>query len=51
MFLLLVAMLTVIVFILFPPLIQERSHWILLVGVSVWITQYDINYIISMNLP
>ena len=36
-------------FFVFPPR-QERSHWLLLVGVTVWVPQSDINYGFCLTL-
>ena len=47
----LVAMITMLVLILFFPLIQERFHWILLVGVTFWVLQSDVNNGFRLTLP
>ena len=47
----LVEMITVFVLLLLLPPIQERSHSTILVGVTVWVSQYDVNYDLSMTLP
>ena len=50
MFLLLVAILTMFVLILFSPLIQERLHWLLILWVIVWFPKADVNYGLIMTL-
>ena len=49
MCLLLVAMLTVRIFLLFFPLIYKQFHWLLLVGVSVQVPDCDVNYGLSLT--
>ena len=48
---LLISMLNVIFILFFFPLIQERTHWLLLVGVAVFVPYFDINYGLSMAFP
>ena len=50
MFPFLVAVLTVIIFILLLPTIQELIHWSVLVGVHVRVSRYDVNYGVSLSL-
>ena len=45
------AMLTVLVLTLFLTPIQERFHWLLLVGITLGVTCYDAKYGSSMNFP
>ena len=42
---------TVFVLILFSPPIQDCYHLILLVGFKIWVLQYYVAYLISMNFP
>ena len=46
-----VAMLNMFIFIFLVSTIQELIHWILPVGVSVRVSNYDVNYGVSADLP
>ena len=49
--LLLVSLLTVIIFILFTPTIQELLHWLILVDIRFSISKSDIDDGASLNFP
>ena len=48
---LLVAMLSILLLFKFLPPIQEHFHYFLIVGVTVWVPQCNVNDGSSLNLP
>ena len=50
-FLLLVVVLTMLVVIFILPKIQELIRWLILVGIWVGISKYDVDYSISLTFP
>ena len=51
MFPLIVVVLTVLISLdIFPP-IQERRHWLILVGIRVSVTKCDFNDGVSLSIP
>ena len=51
MFLFIVAVLTVLIFILLLPIIQELIHWFLPVGVLIRVSKLDVDYDTSLDFP
>ena len=51
MFPLIVAVLTMLILILLLPTVHEIIHWLVLVGVRVRVSKYNVNYGVSMDLP
>ena len=51
MFLLLVAVLTVLILILLLPTIQELIHWLMLVGIRVSVSKFDVDDGVSLAFP
>ena len=49
-FLLLVAVINMFIFLFLLSSIQEIFHWFLPVGVCVWISKYEIDYGVSLDL-
>ena len=47
MFLLLVAVLTIFIFILIIPFTQELSNWLLPVGICVQVAKYDVERLVE----
>ena len=51
MFLLLLEVLTVLIFVFLVPNIQDLIHWLILVGVNVRVSKYDVDYGVSLSFP
>ena len=45
------AVFTIIILLFLLPTTQELIHWLILVGIRVSITKYDVDYGVSIDFP
>ena len=51
MFPLVVTVLIVLVFLVSFPLSQDRCHWLIIVGICISVTKFDVNDGLNLSIP